>query len=230
MNGQGLDLRLLLATARPAVRAFFESLGFRVGTIAVGGATEEVAHADVVVVDAALDPIAAIEFCGELHARRPELPIVALVCCPQALAPSHLHGLLAAGAGSVIDLGDRGEETRRAVLAAARGETVLHLQLGRGGDAFLRDVLSARPARRELQLRLLELVALGLSDREIGNRLHLSPHTVKHSTEQLRAALGVRNRTELAAWAGRSGFYAGSGSRGPAAAAGTAGPRRREPR
>ena len=219
MNGQGLDLRLLLATARPAVRAFFESLGFRIGTIALGGAIEEAAHADVVVVDAALEPVVAVEFCGDLHARRPELPIVALVCCPYALAPSHLRSLIAAGVGSVIDLRDRHDETRRAVLAAARGETVLHLQLGRSGDALLRDVLSARPARRELQLRLLELVALGLSDREIGQRLHLSPHTVKHSTDQLRAALGVRNRTELAAWAGRNGFYVARVARGPAAAA-----------
>jgi len=31
---------------------------------------------------------------------------------------------------------------------------------------------------------------------------------VKHRIEQLRNELGVRNRTELAAWAGRNGFYA----------------------
>jgi len=112
----------------------------------------------------------------------------------------------------VIDLrGDR-DDMRLALLSAARGETVLQVQLSRGGSALLRDVFSVRPARRELQFRLLELVALGLPDHEIGRRVHLSPHTVKHSIENLRAAVGVRNRTELAAWAGRSGFYPAAGS------------------
>jgi two-component system response regulator DevR len=207
MNRNGSELRVLLATGRPAVRTFFESLGFRVGTIAVAAAPENGMRADVVVVDAALDPVAAIDFCLAAHADRPELPIVALVCCPRALAPWTLRSLLAAGVSSVLDLRGRGDETRRALLSAAGGETVLHVHLSRGGSALLSDVFSARPARRELQLSLLELVALGLPDREIGQRLHVSPHTVKHSIEQLRSAVGVRNRTELAAWAGRNGFY-----------------------
>ena len=50
-------------------------------------------------------------------------------------------------------------------------------------------------------------MAAGLPDHEIGRRLHLSPHTVKHHIEQLRGELGARNRIELAAWAGRHGFY-----------------------
>jgi DNA-binding NarL/FixJ family response regulator len=32
---------------------------------------------------------------------------------------------------------------------------------------------------------------------------------VKHHVDQLRRDVGVRNRTELAAWAGRNGFYVG---------------------
>src|SRR5437764_9740618 len=119
MNRQGSELRVLLATGRPAVRAFFESLGLRVGTMAVAAAPVDASHADVAVVDAALDPVAAIELCRRLHADQPELPIVALACCPQALAPSTLRALLAAGASSVIDLRARADETRRAVLSAA---------------------------------------------------------------------------------------------------------------
>jgi DNA-binding NarL/FixJ family response regulator len=197
------------------VRAFFETFDVRVAPSAADAAPEIAAGGDVVVVDVALDPIAAIDFCRELHDRRPELPIVALVCCPQALAPWNLRGLFAVGVSSVIDLRADRDDMRLALLSAARGETVLHVQLSRGGAALLRDVFSVRPARRELQFHLLELVALGLPDHEIGRRLHLSPHTVKHSIETLRAAVGVRNRTELAAWAGRNGFYEAAGS-GPA--------------
>jgi DNA-binding NarL/FixJ family response regulator len=213
MNGQGSNLRLLLATGRPPVRMFIESLGFHVGTTSLGATGEEAEHADVVVVDAVADPRAAIAWCEDLHERRADLPLVALVCCPYALAPWQLRSLLGAGVSAVIDLRARREETRRALLDAANGATVLHLQLGRGGPTLLRDMFSPRPARREQQLLLLEFVALGLPDHEIGRRLHLSPHTVKHSIEQLRSAVGAKNRIELAAWAGRSGFYTPGGGK-----------------
>jgi len=220
MNGSP-DLHVLLATARPAVLAFFETLDVRVAPISADAAPEVTPDGDVVVVDVALDPVGATELCRRLHEQRPELPIVALVCCPQALAPWNLRELFAVGVSSVIDLRADRDNTRIALLSAARGETVLQVQLSRGGGALLQDVFSVRPARREVQFRLLELVALGLPDHEIGRRLHLSPHTVKHSIETLRAAVGVRNRMELAAWAGRNGFYDGAGSgpsKGPGAA------------
>jgi DNA-binding NarL/FixJ family response regulator len=222
MNGQGSDLRLLLATSRPAVHTFFAGLGFRTGTTSVGAVSREIDIADVVLVDTVPDARAAIAWCEDLHARRPDLPLVALVCCQYALAPWQLRALLAAGVSAALDLRAHPREVRRALVDAAQGETVLHLQLGRGGAPLLRDVFSEKPARREQQLRLVELVALGLPDHEIGRRLHLSPHTVKHSIEQLRAAAGVRNRIELAAWAGRSGFYL-PGDRDPAVAAGRPG-------
>jgi DNA-binding NarL/FixJ family response regulator len=214
------DLHVLLATIRPAVRSFFETLDVRVAPIAGDAPPETAAGGDVAVVDVALDPLGATDLCRRLHEQLPKLPIVALVCCPQALAPWNLRGLFAVGVSSVIDLRANRDDTRIALLSAARGETVLQVQLSRGGAALLQDVFSVRPARRQLQFHLLELVALGLPDHEIGRRLHLSPHTVKHSIESLWTAVGVRNRTELAAWAGRNGFYetAGSGpSNGPRA-------------
>jgi DNA-binding NarL/FixJ family response regulator len=56
--------------------------------------------------------------------------------------------------------------------------------------------------------RLLTLVARGLSDRQIGAEVALSWHTVNHRIKQLCRLLGVRNRTELAAWAAVHGLYA----------------------
>ena len=204
------DPCLLLATTRPIVRSFFEGLGLHVSAVAVGAdavGAEEIARADVAAVDVALEAVGALDLCLELRRRRPELPIVAVVCCPGAVAPSTLRTLLSAGASGIVDLRARSEEARQSLLAAARGELVPQEQLGRGGAAPLQDVFAARPERRELQLRLLELVAHGLPDHEIGRRLHLSPHTVKHHIEQLRRDLRVKNRIELAAWAGRNGFY-----------------------
>jgi DNA-binding NarL/FixJ family response regulator len=177
---------------------------------------EHVARATAAVVDVALDPPAATELCRGLHAHRPGLPVLALVCCPHSVTPWDLRELLDAGIAGLLDLRARADDARRALESAARGETVLHLQLARGGKMLLQDALGGGTPRGAAQLALLELVARGLPDREIGTILHLSPHTVKHQIDQLRRELGVRNRTELAAWAGRHGFYAP-----PSAQAGT---------
>jgi LuxR family maltose regulon positive regulatory protein len=57
------------------------------------------------------------------------------------------------------------------------------------------------------EVALLTLVARGLSNHEIGGVLHLSAHTIKHGVERLSQKIGVRNRVELAAWAGSNRHY-----------------------
>ncbi|NUN68226.1 MAG: DNA-binding response regulator [Bacteroidetes bacterium] len=49
-------------------------------------------------------------------------------------------------------------------------------------------------SKRELEV--LELIAQGLSNREIAERLFLSPHTVKSHSSSLFIKLGARRRTE----------------------------------
>lgn len=57
----------------------------------------------------------------------------------------------------------------------------------------------------EREREVLELVAAGLSNKEVGARLHLSEKTVKHYMTILMEKLGVRNRTEAALLARESG-------------------------
>jgi DNA-binding CsgD family transcriptional regulator len=57
-----------------------------------------------------------------------------------------------------------------------------------------------RPRRRVVEI--LDLAALGLSDKEIARRLGLAHRTVRSHLERLYAATGVSGRTEaVAAWA-----------------------------
>ena len=176
--------RLLLVTRRHALASFFRSLpGIAVEVVRPDLAGGDLEGADVVAVDVALEPDSALELCASLHRGLPSLPLVAIVCCPQSVTPWQLERLL------------------------ADGGSVFHLHLRRGHRRVLQGMLAGRDSRRETNVRALELVARGLSDREIGAVLHLSPHTIKHHVEHLRAEVGARNRTELAAWAGRHGFY-----------------------
>ncbi|SDH19720.1 Predicted ATPase [Lentzea fradiae] len=53
------------------------------------------------------------------------------------------------------------------------------------------------------ELHVASLVAEGLTNRQIGQRLGISPHTVARHVTQARSKLGLRSRAQLAVWAGR---------------------------
>jgi ATP/maltotriose-dependent transcriptional regulator MalT len=55
---------------------------------------------------------------------------------------------------------------------------------------------------------VLQQVASGLSNREVGASLHLSRHTVKQHTSAVYRKLGVRNRAEAASRARELGLLA----------------------
>ena len=203
--------RLLLVTERAGVLAFFERAATsRVPLLVERVALDAVADggdADAAVVDMGDDVQGALAAVRALLAHRPELPLAALICCPHCVDPETLRELLASGVGGLLDLRSTPAEAGRLLVALADGESVLHLHLGGSRRAVLRDLLAAPPPLGDMQTQVLALVARGSHDREIGERLHLSPHTVKHRVEQLRRSVRARNRIELAAWAGRNGFY-----------------------
>jgi len=56
------------------------------------------------------------------------------------------------------------------------------------------------------ELDVIRLVAEGLSNKEIGQLLAISPRTVNFHLDNLFAKLGVRSRTEAAIFALRQGW------------------------
>ncbi len=91
------------------------------------------------------------------------------------------------------------------------GVALVWLFLGFGFVAvqqLLRANLQLHSAREEApaamavsprQAEIMHLVATGLSDKEIGARLRVSPHTVRTHLQRLYAQHGLRNRAEAAA-------------------------------
>ena len=176
--------------------------------LAAEAAARTTTQLDVAVIDAGPDAEAVVAVAQALLAKRPELPLAALMCCPQSTTPWDLRRLVAAGVTSVLGIDADPAETARALGTVAQGGSVVNLHLRREQRAFLRETLVEHEPRASGNTRLLQLVARGLSDQQIGADLYLSPHTVKKHIEQLRSEVGARNRTELAAWAGRHGLYA----------------------
>ena len=60
-------------------------------------------------------------------------------------------------------------------------------------------VLSNRPALTERQRQVVELIAAGLSNEEIGARLGISARTAKAHCDVLRQKLGVSRRRHIPA-------------------------------
>ena len=57
---------------------------------------------------------------------------------------------------------------------------------------------AAGPELSDREREILVLLGTGLTNREIGERLHLGPDSIKKSATALYRKLGVRNRTEAA--------------------------------
>ena len=65
---------------------------------------------------------------------------------------------------------------------------------------------SMTPLLSTRQLQVLRLVADGLSYKEVGARLNLSPRTVKYHMGQIMERLHLQNRAQVLAHAGRMGW------------------------
>ena len=206
------ELHIVLAASRPPIHAFIGAMssegssvrvtGLPLDARAVAAATDALSNATVGVVDASVDATEALEVFSEMRAQHPSLPIGVLFCCPHAAKAHRLRAFVDAGAGGFLDLRMSAEETLVALQGLARGRGVFQLELAEGSSTGLSEALgdvSSVPLS-DHEKGLLKLVMLGLTDWEIGQRLYLSPHTVKHRIERLRRRAQARNRVQLAAW------------------------------
>ena len=94
-----------------------------------------------------------------------------------------------------------------ALLAVARGEIILPEEVQAGLAAAIRS--HAQPGRPHLSPReheVLVLIAEGLSAPAVGERLHVSPATVKSHLKTLYEKLGVSDRAAAVAEAMRRGL------------------------
>ncbi len=103
---------------------------------------------------------------------------------------------LQAGARGFIHAGMQQDQIARAVKVATEGEIVAPRKLVEyllsEKDSVSLDVLSSR------QWEILELLAEGLTNAQIAQRLYLTESTIKQHLRHAYKQLGVKNRTEAA--------------------------------
>ena len=160
---------------------------------------------DVVVMDVRLTDGSGIEATREIRAQRPDTKVLMLTSFADDEA---LFASIMAGASGYVLKQIRGGELVRAIRAVGQGQSLLDpavtasvLDRLRKGKHLLKDEKLARLSGQEE--RILGLVADGLTNKEIGERLHLAEKTVKNYVSTILSKLEVARRAEAAAYLAR---------------------------
>lgn len=126
------------------------------------------------------------------------------------LSPSVIAEARAAGARGAISKALSAEAICKAIVQVAQGEEVVALSAPDSGPAALGllDWPGKDEGLSERESEVLVLVAEGLTNKEIAAALYVGTETVKTHISQVLAKLGLRNRTEAAAYVHRVGGFA----------------------
>jgi DNA-binding NarL/FixJ family response regulator len=172
------------------------------GRQAVAMASE--GHPDVVLLDLNMPGMGGLEACTRLR----ELPGTEVLVLTVSDEEPDLYAALRVGASGYLTKDVPPAELIEAILAVARGEpriapamaSRMLAELGRGAPHASPDPLAALSDRER---EVLGLLAEGLRNREIAERLVVSEATVKTHVRHVLEKLRFRNRAEAAAFAAR---------------------------
>ena len=203
--------RVFLVDDHEIVRRGIAELIERESDLEVGGEAGTVRDAlgrvgatrpDVVVLDVRLPDGSGIDLCRAIRSAHPDLPCLMLTAYDDDEAS--ISAVLAGAAGYVLkDI--RGQNLVAAIRRVAAGGSLLSAAVNERVRAGLgTPATSGGDDAPDLTLRerqVLELIADGLTNRQIGERLGLAEKTVKNYVSELLAKLGMERRTQAAVYA-----------------------------
>ena len=158
---------------------------------------------DVAILDVRLPDGDGVEVCREIRSKHPEIACLMLTSFADDEA---LFSAIMAGAAGYVLKQVRGTDLVDGVRRVGRGESLLDPLVDRPGCSS--GCASHRQPDElagltDQERRILDLIAEGLTNRQIGEQLFLAEKTVKNYVSNLLAKLGMSRRTEAAAYAAR---------------------------
>jgi DNA-binding NarL/FixJ family response regulator len=205
-------LRIVLVDDHEVVREGLRALLDAEDGIDVVGEAGTVAEAvrrvgyespDVVVLDVRLPDGSGIEACREIRARWPDVRVLMLTSFADDEA---LFSSIMAGASGYVLKQIKGSDLIASVRKVGQGESLLDPEMTERVFRRIRgeepdDPLLARLSNQER--KILDLIAEGLTNRQIAERMFLAEKTVKNYVSNVLAKLDMSRRSEAAAYAAR---------------------------
>ncbi|MCA9868031.1 MAG: response regulator transcription factor [Anaerolineae bacterium] len=211
-------IRLLLADDHAVVRSGLRLLLESQPDMAIIGEAETGEEAvrrtaelrpDVVLMDIEMPGINGIEATRRIKGQSPATAVLALTMYED---DQYFFEMLRAGAAGYVPKRAAPDELASAIRAVSRGDVFIHPSLaGRLVQDYLlrRDTDEQEPPIDDLTPReqeVLTLIAEGLSNGEIAERLVISIKTVDRHRENIMRKLNLHNRVDLVKYALRKGL------------------------
>lgn len=198
---------------RRGLRELLEAAGDMVVVGEAGTAAEALARIpgacpDVAVLDLRLPDGTGVDVCREIRSRDPRVACLVLTAYDDDEA---LASAVMAGASGYVLKQLRGPELVRSIRRVAAGESLLDpllvaklvaklVAVGSSGTVDEDELLQHLTGQER---RVLDLVAEGLTNRQIAGRLYVAEKTVKNYVTSMLAKMGMARRTEAAVYAVR---------------------------
>ena len=161
---------------------------------------------DVILMDLLMPGMDGIEATRQITNRQPKARILVLT---SFAADNKVFPAIKAGAAGYLLKDSSPEELVRAIRQVQRGEPSLHPTIAR---KLLQEI--ARPAEQQpapealtaSEMEVLRLIAQGLSNQEIADRIAVSEPTVRAHVSRILGKLHLASRTQAALYAVREGL------------------------
>ena len=158
---------------------------------------------DIVVLDVRLPDGSGIDVCRSILSAHPEMRCLMLTAYDDDQAS---YAAVLAGASGYVLKDIRGQKLVEGIRAVAAGRTLITRAVSDKVVSSLTAPASASGSASELpdltlrERQVLGLIADGLTNRQIGERLELAEKTVKNYVSGLLAKLGMERRTQAAVY------------------------------
>jgi DNA-binding NarL/FixJ family response regulator len=209
-------IRILLVDDHPVVRVGLRAVLEIEPDLEVVGDADTVDRAlvaasrlrpDLILLDVMLPDGSGIEACREIHQTNPNIRVLMLTSFGDETAV--IAAMMAGASGYLLKNAPRAD-LLAAIRAVAGGATLLDPAVARLVQQRLTNPPTAAAGApgglSEREREVIALVAAGLTNVEIGERLDISDKTARNHVSNILVKLGLARRSEAAAYAVRHGI------------------------